>query len=329
MNVAVFIGRFQPFHNAHFEIVKHALAKHDRLIVGIGSANQAPSPKNPFSAVERIVMISDSLPREVKVDFIRLRDYLYNDNQWIVEVQRKVREEVLYGNRVTIVGRMKDRTSAYVRQFPQWACDEYHDRHTQDATTVRKDMFECNWGAVREAVPGPVYEQLVKWSHTDEFRWVQEERKHYIEYAKQFTSPFPVVHSTTSAVVIQSGHVLLIRRKASPGKGLYAIPGGFIGQYETFEESMLRELKEETGLLGNLKEHIVAHRMFDHPDRSLRTRTIDQSFCIRLPDGDLAEVNGGDDADKAFWLPLADLYSFEDRFFEDHLHIIRYFTSRF
>jgi bifunctional NMN adenylyltransferase/nudix hydrolase len=95
---------------------------------------------------------------------------------------------------------------------------------------------------------------------------------------------------------------------------------------------MLRELKEETKIQipkDVLRGNIVSQRVFDHPDRSLRGRTITHGFCIHLRDGELAQVEGADDADKAFWIPLADLYEHEDKFFEDHVHIIRYFTNRF
>jgi bifunctional NMN adenylyltransferase/nudix hydrolase len=39
----VFIGRFQPFHNAHLEIVKKALEQTNRLVILVGSSFQ---PKN-------------------------------------------------------------------------------------------------------------------------------------------------------------------------------------------------------------------------------------------------------------------------------------------
>jgi bifunctional NMN adenylyltransferase/nudix hydrolase len=39
-------------------------------------------------------------------------------------------------------------------------------------------------------------------------------------------------------------------------------------------------------------------------------------------------VRGGDDAEKAFWMPLADVYAQEDAFFEDHLQIIQHLLTR-
>ena len=45
----VFIGRFQPLHNAHVEIIRKASELADKVIVVVGSANQPRTFKNPFS----------------------------------------------------------------------------------------------------------------------------------------------------------------------------------------------------------------------------------------------------------------------------------------
>jgi len=38
-HVALIVGRFQPFHKGHLFLIKKALEKADKIIVGIGSAN--------------------------------------------------------------------------------------------------------------------------------------------------------------------------------------------------------------------------------------------------------------------------------------------------
>src|SRR5512135_905463 len=80
---AVFIGRLQPTHNAHLQIIEHALDRYDNLIIGVGSARQAPSPRNPWTVDQRIEMARLAIPKEhaERVKFMPLRDYLYNDNQ--------------------------------------------------------------------------------------------------------------------------------------------------------------------------------------------------------------------------------------------------------
>ncbi|MFW9808599.1 MAG: NUDIX hydrolase [Candidatus Thorarchaeota archaeon] len=50
------------------------------------------------------------------------------------------------------------------------------------------------------------------------------------------------------AIVVGSKGVLLVRRDKDPGKGLWSIPGGGVEIGETQEESVIREVLEETGV---------------------------------------------------------------------------------
>lgn len=58
---ALFIGRFQPFHLGHLDVVKNALKDNDLLLIGIGSAETNYRPANPFTANERFQMIEMAL----------------------------------------------------------------------------------------------------------------------------------------------------------------------------------------------------------------------------------------------------------------------------
>ena len=48
-DLAVLVGRFQPFHAAHLALLHRALAIAPRVVVVVGSAFQARTPKNPFT----------------------------------------------------------------------------------------------------------------------------------------------------------------------------------------------------------------------------------------------------------------------------------------
>ena len=58
---ALTIGRFQPFHNGHLEVIKEIMEEQDSVVIGIGSAQYSHSLENPFTAGERYLMISNTL----------------------------------------------------------------------------------------------------------------------------------------------------------------------------------------------------------------------------------------------------------------------------
>ncbi len=57
----ILIGRMQPVHNGHMEVIKQILSEVDEIIIGIGSAQLSHELKDPFTAGERIVMMNQAL----------------------------------------------------------------------------------------------------------------------------------------------------------------------------------------------------------------------------------------------------------------------------
>jgi bifunctional NMN adenylyltransferase/nudix hydrolase len=335
-DLTVFVGRFQPLHYGHLTVVEEALQRSKYLLILVGSANEPRSYRNPFTVDERIEMIASTLTAEQRdrVIFRGLEDSAYNLSEWVKSVQEKVedaKEEMddPYGDRVALIGHSKDATSYYLKLFPQYESINVDQKQILDATTIRENYFgfgEIPWGYVPEEV-AKFLEQFIETPAYDE---VVAEYDYVRRYKKQWESaPFPPIFVTADACVVQSGHVLLIKRKTWPGKGLWALPGGFVNQNEYIETGMIRELREETGLKVPgpvLRGHIVTSKVFDAPFRSSRGRTITHAYLIHLdPNTELPPVKGSDDAEKAQWVPLSDIH--REMFFEDHYSILQNLTA--
>lgn len=70
--------------------------------------------------------------------------------------------------------------------------------------------------------------------------------------------PLPGPTLGVSGIVFnQKNQILLIRRNQPPAMGFWSIPGGKLETGESLTEACQREIKEETGLLTEVK-HIVA-----------------------------------------------------------------------
>ena len=105
---------------------------------------------------------------------------------------------------------------------------------------------------------------------------------------------------TVDAVWIRAGRVLLVRRGAPPFRGLWALPGGFVELRETVEEALVRELREETGLVGH---PLTIVGVYSGPDRDPRKPTTTVAFLVGGRGG---KPVGHDDAAFAAWVPFAE-----------------------
>ncbi|MEN3746429.1 NUDIX domain-containing protein [Sphingomonas sp. HF-S3] len=339
---SVFIGRFQPLHIGHEHVVRQALSRTSHVIVLIGSANVARDPRNPFTYGERVAMFRKSFAYEMANGHLivePLDDHLYSDTAWCAEVQARVKRIALAagggttgdgGNpRVSLAGYGKDATSYYLKMFPEWENIQIDSQYgTFSASDVRQHYFQRIPAVPRTILSPGVSEWLDQFALGEEFRTLLAEREYLDAYPAQWgKGPFV----TADAVVIQSGHILLVERGRLPGKGLLALPGGFVDPAERVRDAAIRELREETGIgdaKGQIPPAMLASfiddsrtRVFDAPDRSLRGRIITHAFLFRLPERrSLFTVKGGDDAAHAHWYRVGDLSA--EQFFEDHWSII-------
>lgn len=346
----VFIGRFQPFHRGHLAVIEAGLEQAHQLIVLCGSSHVPRSTRNPWSCQEREQMLRACLPEHVqeRVLVAPLMDSPYNNECWVRNVQVSVNGLVEVHHRLShkaphigLIGHRKDHSSYYLNLFPQWGSVEVEHRPGINAAQLRNIFFDVSGDgghsgsdsadaayleAANAQLPEPVCAWLHRFADSDAFKELKAEQAFVTQYKKAWAdAPYEPNFVTVDAVVVQSGHILLVERKGRPGRGLLALPGGFVDPHERIRDACLRELKEETRInvpLSELRGSIRRMDVFDEPYRSARGRTITHAFYIKLrPGSGLPAVEGGDDARTAQWVPLAELDPV--KMFEDHYFIVQ------
>ena len=334
-DVAVLIGRFQPFQNGHAALLKTALAQASRVVVVLGSSFHARSAKNPFTWQERAAMIAATLADDERerVQFIAVRDY-YDDARWAAEVRAEVARLAGADPVIALIAFFKDASSYYLNHFAQWQLLTVEVDDVIDATSIRRILFEADnvdvsLSVIDALVPTPVRQYLKAWSVLPHFAALAKEHAAIEKYKAAWRSaPYTPIFSTVDAVVKTAGHVLLIRRNGYPGKGLWALPGGFVDPGERLLQAAIRELIEETQLgvlMHSLNDAYVDVSVFDHPHRSQRGRTITHAHLFDLKTDQLPAVQASDDAALAEWTPIEQLVGMEEQFFEDHFRILDHF----
>lgn len=354
--ICTFLGRMEPPHKGHIATIVNAMQYGEKVLVILGSHNSPRTFKNPWTTDERIEMILSALTLEQQknVIFAGAEDFMYSDTDWFTNVSRIIREAVYeYGGKdgtAAIMALNKDESTYYLNYFKNsmdvLPMEEIkvggEDAPSLSATKIRELYFEGYTDFISHVVPEGVLDYLKKFTKTEAFKQVREEYEDAIKYQKMFdNAPYGNTNFlTVDSVVIQSGHVLLIQRGQSPGKGLWALPGGHLSNNERFLEGAIRELREETGLKVPekvLRGSIFHEQVFDHPDRSLRCRvkgkkgrTVTMAFGFKLDDSEkLPRVKGQDDAAYARWIPLDKVINeMRDQLFEDHWDIIHFMANR-
>ncbi|MCL2891135.1 MAG: nicotinamide-nucleotide adenylyltransferase, partial [Methanomassiliicoccaceae archaeon] len=86
-NDSMIIGRFQPFHNGHLEVIRKISEASDNMTIGIGSAQYSHTVNNPFTAGERYLMISDTL-KDAGIDnaYIVPMEDLNRHSVWVAHI---------------------------------------------------------------------------------------------------------------------------------------------------------------------------------------------------------------------------------------------------
>lgn len=338
---AIVIGRYQIYHKGHEQLTRRALEIADEVLVIVGSSFQSRNIRNPFKWTERAAMIAATLPEseQARLTFLPVRDY-YDDTLWNADVRRQVGACVADGERVALVGFNKDESTYYLDNFPDWAMEAIESELDIDATALRHQLFaaesvETALANIASRISLPVRDFLNDWAKNPEYAVLKAEyAKIHAENQVYAGIPWDIIATTVDAVVTVNDHVLLGKRKHYPGKGLWAIPGGFLEKRESLLQGAIRELKEETSLNlpdAALRDCLQQVKVFSHPRRSCRGRVITHAHHFALatpwPDKTWPEIKAADDLESVAWIPITQLPALEEALFEDHFAILCNFLS--
>lgn len=327
----VYMGRFQPFHNGHLDVlnqIKAVMTQDDRLMILIGSADE-DGVRNPLKCEDRADMISKILDehfKDYKASICRVNNSAYDWQEFGVQVQKKIAESDVIIENVCLVG------FEYIKEYADLiGCNYFvaQENLKVHATDIRKALVSGDADFIKANIPACIFKDL--WSHREDFIKIAETQE---KYRKDTNCKYATVFKTVDNVVVAGGHVLMINRKDN---GKLALPGGFQDPTEKAEAGARRELMEETGLnINDVKPERVER--FDEPYRDPRCSEFinaeTTAFLWKIPmdykkcpngvmERSFPVVKGADDALDAMWVPLNTLKLIPNlSFHADHKKII-------
>ena len=113
--------------------------------------------------------------------------------------------------------------------------------------------------------------------------------------------------STAAFILNGRGELLVARRGKEPAKGTLDLPGGFVDNNENAEQGMVREIREETGLVidaGDIRYMFSIPNVYHYSGMDIHT--LDLFFACHVPED--ADIKAADDAAELMWLSLREVY---------------------
>ncbi len=152
MTRGFYIGRFQPYHRGHHRVIEQIAREVDEVVVGIGSADQSHTLENPFTAGERIMMITRSLAELDLVTYVVPIEDINRNSVWVSHVTAMSPDfDVAYSNNPLVI-RLFDESGIEVRQSPMF------DREQLEGENIRERMKQDDdW---EELLPEPVVDTI-------------------------------------------------------------------------------------------------------------------------------------------------------------------------
>lgn len=270
-DIGVIIGRFQihELHDAHKEMIDEVLSRHEKVIFFLGVSPTLSTKRNPLDFRSRKVMIEETYNKDMII--LPINDKK-RDDVWSKQVDEKIREVepigsvVLYGSRDSFIPHYKG----------QFDTIELVPNSIISASQVRIEVSK-------------------KVERTKEFRAG-------VIYGAY--NNFATVHSVIDVAIMNGNEteVLLGRKK---NERRFRFIGGFADVTDgSYEQTVRREAKEETGLeIGDI-QYVASARVEDWRYRSDPERAIITSFYKAKKI--FGREQGNDDIEEVVWKKISD-----------------------
>jgi nicotinamide-nucleotide adenylyltransferase len=153
MKRGFYIGRFQPYHNGHQSVLEHIADEVDEIVIGIGSAQLSHLAEDPFTAGERVLMITRALTSLGCPFYVIPIEDIKRNALWVAHVLSMTPPfELCYSSNPLVVQLFKE-AGIHV-QSPAM-----YERETLSGTEIRRRMLTAEpW---KSLVP-PAVVQVIK-----------------------------------------------------------------------------------------------------------------------------------------------------------------------
>lgn len=163
--IGLIVGRFQPFHNGHLEMIREAAGKADSLVIAVGSSNKSGVMDNPFTYSERGRMIRAALGGDFDFMIIAVPD-VDDDKKWAEYIRDNIEFDVAFTNAET-EGRIFREAGFKVEGL------DFYRRNECMSTLIREKMISGEgW---RDSVPDAACKILREINAVERLRKIRDE----------------------------------------------------------------------------------------------------------------------------------------------------------